>query len=430
MEFKLQKYLNSKHITSEDSLLAKTAEIDALLAICAWKGRAKNLRDELLNQWQRITKEEVTDSDRKFVKSREWGAYPFGLFGDVKKKKITGVTLTDQLQYLRRLWFFIFMARNYQGTDRKTLRNQLEEIKQRELDAKFLSPFARQYALSLLSRIYNGMSTPDKAYEKLWKRIETDYLAELEEIFAQAKSVLLKKDEEEFSNWFAILEDKQPVPVATGTPAKAAESVSAASTPAREEGTTSAPDIPEQPEKPTEEPSAAKDTPIKEEKTPEQEVIKLIKHQPLPERKPENYSELLDENIRKIYDLSEKLVENAKCQGVEKFIRTLNSEAYATLLDKLYFVTQHKEDFSGEYYSMACLIKNALEANGFAFAFYPDQQVGTCIGAPTANDTEYIYIHYRYKQADFVYKNLYIAAPGIINKKTNVFVYPPLVEVK
>ena len=73
---------------------------------------------------------------------------------------------------------------------------------------------------------------------------------------------------------------------------------------------------------------------------------------------------------------------------------------------------------------------NMLAYKKLVFDFYPKEPLGTCIGAPSDDDIEYISKNYRWKEDKILYKNLYISAPGILNRKTKKFVYPPLVEVK
>ena len=295
------------------------------------------------------------------------------------------------------------MAKNYTKTERKELREIIDEIKQKEIKGKFVRNTKKQHTLSLLSKIYNGIDVTDKQYKMLWKKIESSYLAELENIFVQVKKILLAEEPRKYSKWFNIFSlgtefNHEPESVDTAT-------------------------------------SFVEEIPTEEKGTPEienkqtQETIKLIKHtETVPQE--EDTVAVLEENIGKIYELSAKLADNSKYRGIEELISTLNSNIYDYLLDRVYFATQNKDKVSEDFYSVACLIKNALAEKHFVFEFYPNEPLNTCIGAPSESDGEYIMRNYRCKGRDFFYKNLYIVAPGIKNKKTNFFVCLPLVEVK
>ena len=137
-----------------------------------------------------------------------------------------------------------------------------------------------------------------------------------------------------------------------------------------------------------------------------------------------------EDSLKVLFDLSLTVSDVYKQEGIEELIKTLNSSAYGSLLDKIYFATANKEESNKDFLNVATLIKNALSEFGYVFDFYPKEPLGTCIGAPSDDDIEYISKNYRWKEDKILYKNLYISAPGILNRKTKKFVYPPLVEVK
>lgn len=158
------------------------------------------------------------------------------------------------------------------------------------------------------------------------------------------------------------------------------------------------------------------------------EAIKLIKHK---EAEPKvSAIQTFEDSLKVLFDLSLTVSDVYKQEGIEELIKTLNSSAYGSLLDKIYFATANKEESNKDFLNVATLIKNALSEFGYVFDFYPKEPLGTCIGAPSDDDIEYISKNYRWKEDKILYKNLYISAPGILNRKTKKFVYPPLVEVK
>lgn len=411
------------------------------------------------------------------------------MFLNVKKSGICGVDREDRTNYLRRVWFFTFMAKNYKNVGCKDLAEIVKIVKGKEVECGYFDYSRRTYIPNILKNIYsNDESISFDLRNEVWAYISKRYLADLENIFSEAKETLLSTKKDTYDNWFKIftlvpfeniplvIPEKKPASIVKTTSDSSSKdenkkpnSVSSQKNDSEPKLTSLMQDgkscseprnaatdekISKEAKTDTVETLPAKDQPIevaaKQENDSksasdaqpgtvseaeveadtlkEEEIRKLVLHTEMQSR--ESVPQAFEESLNTLFDLSQHISESYKLEGIELLIKTLNSTAYGNLLDKVYFAIQDKSKEPSDFGSVSILIKNALQEHGFAFECYSKEPVGTCIGAPSDDDMEYISRNYRWKSDKILYHNLYVCAPGMMNRKTKTFVYPPLVEVK
>lgn len=471
MDNELKNYLIKKGISDNDKIFIKSAEIDVILTISAFDSSDIKLKDLLAQSWQKIIESDVSDTDKAFINNSSWGRqYPWGVFKNIK---ISGIAKNDNEQhirnYIRRVWFFTFIAQNYNQVKAEDLYKNILNVQKNDFYSKNNKKNKENVLKDLIDQYINNSTISGELCNKLWTQIAQNYLVKLEDIFEKAKEQLLIKNSKH-SSWLKIFADisanSETNNKKNDNNIKTDEQVVESADVNTEDNSSeikdnSVPETQESVDEKTIEPSTTMDNEETKEEEKEQtnsplpdesniisaesseqpetmdtsakediqeEVKELIKHKE--KEPPENISEKFEENLNALYDLSRQISDSSKQKGIENLIKTLNTKEYSNLLDQIYFATQNTSENRDFFTTAAILIKNALQEYDFCFEFYPNEPMGFCIGAPSDDDIEYISRNYRWKNDSILYKNLYICAPGIMNRKTKVFVYPPLVEVK
>lgn len=412
-KIKLKDFFKSIDIKTDKLQFIKRAEIFLIFLISAFEESYENIKDGLIDQWDKITGKKATDTEIHFIKEYPFKECYFDMLNQLKInsiKKFRGkTTILDDT------WFFLYLAKYNQTLRASEFESLIEHIKNKEISFGMYKESSGTYRLTKDYREFivskkNKEGVFEDWFRDLGIKIEKKYSADLEYIFDDIIDAKAKNNEE-LSTSLRKMFSFEPYD-------KYVEILNS-SLVSKEN---------EYEEKETSQVTLNKENNITSARPSEDETIKLIIHKEMPEKI--NVSIQFEEAVNKVYDLFQNVADNYKQEGIEDFIKVLNSASYGNLLDKIFFACTNKNCENKEFLSYAILIKNALDEFGFAFGTYPKEPIGTCIGAPSDDEMEYLARNYRWKDEKILYNNLVIAAPGMINRKTKQFVYPPLVEVK
>lgn len=411
-KYKLKDFFKDIDIKTEKLQFIKRSEIFLIFLISAFEESYETIRDGLIDQWDKITGKKPTEKEIEFIKE-----YPFKecYFDMLNQLKINSINrFRNKMTILDDAWFFMYLAKYYQTLRPSRLEELIEKIKDKEIAFGLYKESSGTYRLTKDLKEFivskkNKEGETEEWFRDLGAKVEKKYFADLEYIFDDVIEAIAKKNEklsialkkmfcfEDYEKYIGLLNSSL---VSTDQEEAVVE--------------------------PEPAPKTKKEVVI--EAPQSDETVKLVLHKETAEKV--NVSIQFEEAVNKVYDMFQDVASNYKQEGIEDLIKVLNSSSYGNLLDRVYFACSTKNTDQKEFLSIAILLKNALDEFGFAFDTYPKEPIGTCIGAPSDDQMEYIARNYRWKDEKILYKNLVIAAPGIINRKTKQFVYPPLVEVK
>ena len=111
----LVEYLKTNGIEDNDKLYVKCAEAEVLLAILASDPSTESLREGLKINFSKLTGKETTDKDNEFIDNCTFTfmQQSFDLFDTIKNNGIKNASSKYKFNYLRLLWFFTFLVKNY-----------------------------------------------------------------------------------------------------------------------------------------------------------------------------------------------------------------------------------------------------------------------------------------------------------------------------
>ena len=300
MENELKEYFKSKNISTAKDMYVKSGELEVLMIVLATDPSVTDLRSALKESWIRIIGTKPEPSDLEFVDNFKFSEYPLNSLDKLNKFSLGKTNYIGKIIYLRNVWFFAFLAKNYQEITINRMEEIVNEIKQREIDYKMLTNSNNLYKLTSLNHRYFKQTVSMEDRQSLGSKIAKKYLDDLETAYEETIEAIAKGDANLKNRLLAIFN------FSTDTSRFSKEYIDTICKPVLVENAPSSND------KEVKKTAKAKLT------NNDDSVIKLIKHTEIPPK--ENYEQIFEENLNTIFDLSQKISEVYKQDGIEEFL--------------------------------------------------------------------------------------------------------------